>query len=296
MNVTKFLPNNITSKFARQILVAQKHSPQVLFGVGVVSGITSTVLACRATLKLDEVLAESEGKEAKAKSCLENENIPYDVSDYNKDMAIIKVRSVARVVALYGPAIGTGALAVSCFAGGQVVLNKRNVGLTAAYAGLDKGFKEYRERVQKELGLDKELELRYGTEDVEVADEAGKTTTVKKVSRNAGRSQYARFFDEYTKNFQKIPEYNKIFITTQQNYANDLLKARGHLLLNDVYDMLGMDRSTAGCVVGWVIGNGDNFVDFGLYENNEAARDFINGREACVLLDFNVDGVIYDLI
>ena len=50
-------------------------------------------------------------------------------------------------------------------------------------------------------------------------------------------------------------------------------------------------------VVGWVLGNGDNCIDFGIWDSaNEKARDFVNGREGAILLDFNVDGVIYDLI
>jgi hypothetical protein len=64
--------------------------------------------------------------------------------------------------------------------------------------------------------------------------------------------------------------------------------------------MLGIDRSKAGSVVGWVItkeGTGDNFIDFGVFDgDNPRARDFVNGREGSILLDFNVDGVIYDKI
>ncbi len=297
MNITKFVPNAVTTRFARQLLIAQKNSPQILFGLGVVSGVTSTVLACRATLKLDSVLAEAEEVEQKAKLALESlDDEKYSVSDYNKDLAITKVRTVAKIAALYGPAVGVAAISVACFAGGQVVLNKRNASLMAAYGALDKGFKEYRKRVEEQLGVDKEKELRYATEETTVKTEDGKTKKVQSVT-DKSPSIYAKFFDEYTKNWQPEPEYNRIFIRAQQNYANDLLNARGHLFLNEVYDMLGIERSSAGCVVGWLKGaGGDDYVDFGVFSDDPVHRDFVNGREASILLDFNVDGTIYNRI
>ena len=113
-----------------------------------------------------------------------------------------------------------------------------------------------------------------------------------------GISQYARFFDEGCIGWTKNAEYNKMYLLQQQSYANDMQRARGHLFLNDVYDLLGMPRSKAGQVVGWIYDEanpmGDNFVDFGLQLERNA--NFINGYERCVLLDFNVDGNILDRI
>jgi hypothetical protein len=52
-------------------------------------------------------------------------------------------------------------------------------------------------------------------------------------------------------------------------------------------------------MVGWIDGgDGDGYVDFGIYDiaavNNR--REFINGYEPSIILDFNVDGVIWDKI
>jgi hypothetical protein len=84
----------------------------------------------------------------------------------------------------------------------------------------------------------------------------------------------------------------------QQQYANDLLHARGYVFLNDVYDMLGIDRTKEGQIVGWVYNKnnevGDNFVDFGILETNRETED--GSYEPAILLDFNVDGNILDLI
>jgi hypothetical protein len=75
-----------------------------------------------------------------------------------------------------------------------------------------------------------------------------------------------------------------------------MLKARGHLFLNEVYDSLGMPRSEAGAVVGWIMGAGDDYVNFGvLIDNDMCIVDFFYADDE-ILLDFNVDGVIFDKI
>ncbi len=104
---------------------------------------------------------------------------------------------------------------------------------------------------------------------------------------------YARFFDETSTQWSKESEYNFTFLRCQQNWFNDLLKMRGYVILNDVYERLGLMPTSAGAVVGWVLdGEGDSYIDFGIFRDDERVHDFVNGRENSVLLDFNVDGLI----
>ena len=107
-------------------------------------------------------------------------------------------------------------------------------------------------------------------------------------------SQYARFFDETCPSWSKNSEANLMFLKLQQQFANDMLKARGVLYLNEVYAMLGIPRTKAGQVVGWKYDlenpSGDNYVDFGIFD--EKNKSFVNGFERSILLDFNVDGII----
>jgi hypothetical protein len=107
-------------------------------------------------------------------------------------------------------------------------------------------------------------------------------------------SMYAKFFDETCMGWTKDAEANKFFLLCQQNYANDKLKKYGWLVLNEIYDMLGMPRTKAGQCVGWYYDEdnpvGDNYVDFGIFEDHNIS--FINGIENKALLDFNVDGDI----
>lgn len=294
----------ITSKAGRKILVVQKHSPAIMFGAGLVGVVATAVLASKATLKLEDKLDEALDNIALAKRVAKHEESHEDSDPHKierkkqRDIAGIYIKSSFGIIKLYAPAVAVGTLSVAALTGSHVVLTRRNVGLTAAYAALEKGFDDYRQRVRDELGEEKDRQFRYKTETVEIVEETETGPQTSQVVRVApdGHSVYARFFDEYCQSWSKQPEYNHLFLRCQQNYANDLLRSRGHIFLNEVYDMLGIERSKAGAVVGWLLSkDGDNFVDFGIFDgDNPRARDFVNGREGSILLDFNVDGVIFD--
>jgi hypothetical protein len=291
----RFVPEVIGRTIARNNLQLQKASPQVLLGVGIVGMVGSTVLACRATLKVDTVLDEAKSKLDLAKN-LEHED--YSEKDRSRDISLIYFQSGVKVARLYAPAIIVGVASIYALRTSHGILTRRNLALTAAYSALETGFDQYRARVVEKYGEDEDRNLRYGSREVEIVDP--ETKKKKKVTRVGleDPSIYARFFDSYSPSWNKEPEYNLVFLKCQQNYANDLLRARGHVFLNEVYDLLGIPRSKAGAVVGWLLspdGSTDNFVNFGVFDGREqVARDFVNGLEGAILLDFNVDGVIYD--
>jgi hypothetical protein len=293
----KLVPEAISRTVARNSLLLQKSSPQVLFGVGVVGMVGTTVLACRATLKMDTVLDEAKDKLETAKTL---EHPEYSEKDRGRDVSLIYFQTGVKVVKLYAPAVIVGGLSIAALTSSHRILTRRNAALTVAYSALDKGFREYRARVVDKYGEEEDQNFRYGTRQVQIEDEDGKKKVVTRVATDVDPSIYARFFDSYSPSWSKEPEYNMIFLKCQQNYANDLLRSRGHVFLNEVYDMLGLPRSKAGAVVGWLLspnGETDNFVNFGVFDGRDGpARDFVNGIEGSILLDFNVDGVIYDKI
>ena len=288
----------------------EKHSPEILMGVGVVGVVATTVTACRATMKLNDILDECTETRDKIKSVQENPAYDdrYSDEDAQKDLTINYVQTGVKIAKLYAPSVALGVLSVGCLVGSHSVMQKRNAALSAAYLTVDKSFKEYKQRVIDRVGEEVEKEIRYGIKAEEVVetvtDEDGNETTVTETVKMMDPnlySDYARFFDEASPYWQKDPEYNLVFLKAQQQYANDLLRAKGRLFLNDVYDMLGIEKTKAGQIVGWVYDpenpNGDNFVDFGIYDmSKERVRAFVNGYEATILLDFNVDGNIWDLM
>lgn len=311
-NMKKFkLPASATRTINRAAFKIRKHSPEILVVSGIVGAVTSTVMACKATTKIDEVITESKEHVDMTKKYVEDNGFTekYTETDYKKDLTIMYTQRGLKLAKLYAPAVILGTVSITAILAGHNILRKRNVALAAAYATVDKGFKEYRGRVIERFGEELDKELKYNIkakeiDEIKINEKTGKEEVVKKAINVADPntySDYARLFDDGCLGWSKDPEYNLMFLKDQQRYANDRLKAKGSLFLNEVYDMLGIPRTKAGAVVGWIFDekhpNGDNFVDFGIYDlNNKKTRDFVNGYERTILLDFNVDGVIYDKI
>lgn len=306
----KFM-NSVTRTLNKARFQIKKHSPEILIVAGIAGVVTSAVMACKATTKINDILDQTKEEVGKVNDALDNEKISEDVyskEDAKKDLAIIYIQTGVKLAKLYGPSLILGALSITSILASNNILRKRNVALAAAYATIDNSFKEYRSRVIERFGKDLDRELKYNIKAKEISettvDENGKETTVTKtvpVVESEEPSDYARFFCEGCAGWTKDPEMNLVFLKQQQNWANELLKTRGHLFLNEVYDMLGIERSKAGQVVGWVYDETnpdcDNYVDFGIYDiYNERKRAFVNGWERSILLDFNVDGDIYSLL
>lgn len=296
----------VTSAVNTATIKVKKHSPEILIVAGVVGTVASAVMACKGTTKLSTVLEEHKKDVNAVHECSENEEIKADYSqeDAKKDLTIIYAQTGVKLVKLYAPAIALGALSITSIVASNNILRKRNVALAAAYATVDKSFKEYRNRVVERFGEQVDKELKYDIkakkfEETVKDPETGKEKKVKSTVNVANAdSGYARFFDETCKGYEKDTQYNLLMLRGQQQYANDLLHARGYVFLNDVYDMLGIDRTKEGQIVGWVYNKnnevGDNFVDFGILETNRETED--GSYEPAILLDFNVDGNILDLI
>jgi hypothetical protein len=296
----KLIPTSVSRAVGKQSLNLEKNAPNLLFAAGVVGMIGSTVLACRATLKLDAEVTKIEGDIVAADMIAENadkhNDQEYTEQEKAQDKAHAYTMGAIRIARLYGPSVVLGAASIACLTKSHNLLQQRNAALTAAYIAVERAFASYRERVVEKYGEEEDRNLRYDAEEVVFIDEKGKTTSELRVGPD-GASQYARFFDEYSSSWNHDPAINLLFLKSQQQYANDKLHARGHLFLNEVYEELGLGHTAAGSIVGWVISDvGDNFVDFGLFDAHAQMRDFVNGREGSVLMDFNVDGLIWDKI
>lgn len=305
---------DITTKVTRGLNKAgfqlKKHSPEILIVAGVAGAVTSAVMACKATTKLNDILEESKEQVDKIHEAIEHpENLPeeYTEEDGKKDLTIVYTQTAVKLLKLYGPSIVLGGLSITAILTSNNIMRKRNIAIAAAYTAVDKSFKDYRGRVVERFGKDLDRELRYNIkkEEVEetiVDEKTGKEKTVKKTIDVANEvSEFSKFFDDGCTGWTKDPELNLAFLLKQQAFANDKLKANGYLYLNEVYDMLGIPRTKAGQIVGWIYDEknpiGDNYVDFGIFDSNKVKnRDFVNGYERTILLDFNVDGNILNLM
>lgn len=293
------------------LLKIKKHSPEILLVSGIVGTVATTIIACKKTLKINDILEEkNETVKAIHEALNKKDDKIYNQDDANKDLTIVYAQTGMKLFGLYAPAIGLGVLSIGAIVSGHNILRKRNIAIAAAYAIVDRSFKNYRSNVVERFGQDVDQELRFNvkTKQIKEKDQNGKTVKkeIKEINIDEWHkdfSDYARFFDASCQGHTKDPEYNLMYLKQQQAYCNEILKSRGHLFLNEVYDILDIPRTKAGQVVGWLYDkngnnpNGDNYVDFGIYDKNyEPSRRFVNGCEYNILLDFNVDGVIYDKI
>lgn len=269
------LKNTVVRSAHRSSLVLKKHSPEILTGMGVVGIVGTAVLASKATLKLSDVIDKHENDMGTINYHVEN-NEHYDEKAALHDRTVVYTRTSVAVAKLYAPAMTMGVATAACFLGAHGIMKKRNVALAAAYKATEEAFNKYRERVMEAVGTEQELDIFNGVREEEVVGEDGKKKIVQVVDGPA--SPYSFIFDETRSEWRKDPQYNQVFLKCQQNMATDLLRTRGHLFLNEVLDMLGIERTPAGQQVGWLMGNGDDFVDFGLdYFESDDAKAFLAG-------------------
>ena len=289
------IKTSFTNTVGNSTLRIKKNSPHIFFAVGLVGVVGSTVLACRATLKLEAVVDEIRGEFGQIQR--RHEAKMMDESDYRNELMVAYVHGAQKMVKLYGPSAIVGGLSLAALTGSHIQLSQRNAALTAALTAVSNAYNEYRNRVRETIGEKKELAIYQGC--LEDSDELESAEKTGKVVNHA--SPYGRFFEPNNINWVNNMESNQYYIQCQQNWANDRLQSRGHIFLNELYDNLGFDATPAGAVVGWVKtkaqggpGDGDGFVDVGLFVPQNI--DFINGNARGCWLDFNVDGVVFELI
>lgn len=294
---------SVNGMASKTVMKLKKHSPEILVVAGIAGTVVSAVLACKATTKVAEILDETKGTLDTIHEGMETGAIngqEYTTEDGKKDTVVVYAQTGMKLAKLYAPAIILGTLSTTSILASNNILRKRNVALGAAYAAIDKSFKEYRGRVIERFGEQVDTELKYGIkakkfEEIEVDPETGKEKKVKKTVMVADpnlQSDYAVYFDSKSRNYETNPDYNRMFLKAQQAFANDKLQTRGHLFLNEVLDDLDLPRTPAGQIVGWTKDGPDGYVNFRIVEVERETED---GRhEPALLLDFNVEGNIWE--
>lgn len=283
----KYVPKAITRTAGRTLLKAQKNSPTLLFVAGVGGVVAATVLACRATLKVEDVITNTHDEMTNAEM-LRSRNQSTE-HEYNAQKRHIVLNGAFSITKLYGPALVVGVVSIGCLTKSHRQLTQRNAALTAAYVSLQNFLEGYRGRVREAIGEEKERDVYYASTPVELVQDT-ENGPVKVFGTAPGmRSPYATIFDDKNTMFQESAVFNQHLFRIQSEMLTNKLRAQGHLFLNEVYDRLGCPRTPTGQVCGWAIGDpkSDDFVEIRAFPMHDYHGSF--------MLDFNVGGHVLNM-
>ena len=293
------------------LLFAKAHAPEILVGSGI-AGFGATVYsACKATAKAHDIMDDRDS----AIGEIEDAFMPAD----QKEEAIEMTQKAAKrqIVKAYIPSATMGLASTALILGGFGMINNRLVATAAAYKALETGFDRYRENVRGEFGDETDWRMlnSISKEDMEKAQEERDLNRAieadnrrkalhHKKKYTAYQQIYSQIFDQYSDRWQRkwTPDQVMSYLRQKQREANDILRIRKHIFVNEVYDLLGLQRTAEGQVVGWIItkDNPNSYVDFGLDAiPPEKIRELYSverNEDIQIRLNFNPDGLIYTLI
>ena len=287
---------SITRAFGRTVLFVKSNAHAILTGVGVTGLVATAVVASKETLRIEPIIKDALDYKANADECLEIEF--YSRKAYVQEIVTIYSRTAGRLLRLYAPAIAIGSVSIAAILASHRIHIHREAGLVAAYTAANEAYSRYRGEVRTELGEEKELEIfnRSQTEVktvTEIDPETGEEVSVEK--RVAAK--YIAVFDRNSPYFRHDDDdANLTKVRIVQNFANDRLTINGHVFLNEIYDDLGLPRTKAGAVTGWIYDPnnlGDHQIQLGFDLDWRLVKpEGIDG----FIINPNVQGVILDYV
>ena len=301
----KINTKTLRKSFKKAQLTVRKHSPEILMVAGVIGTVAGAVMACKETLELEDVLDEckQEKMELKEQYAMCEE---YSEDALKKDQVKLTIKQAAKIVKLYAPSVIMEVTSIGVIFASNDIMRKRNASMAAAYATLNSMYKRYRQNVIESYGEEVDKDMRFGVkhEKVTEIDEDGNKVKIDARIVDLDNtalaiSDYSRFFQSGCKGFDASSgRYNLLYLKGIQAMFNNKLIADGYVMLNDVYRELGFDTIPEGWSIGWVYDEtnpiGDNYIDFGLYEARNKNQRAVNDWEPVILMDFNVDGNLYE--
>ena len=313
---------NIKGAFNTISFVVRKHAPEILLGAGTVGVIAGSVLACKATLKLESIIDDTKDMVECAHDIHDGkvkikEGEVYSDADLRTDIMKAYGVCAGKILRIYAPAVILGGLSIASFFASHNIMKRRYLEVGAALSAISTQFKGYRKRVADEFGEEKERQLYSGTTTKKIKEkvtdpETGKTKTVtKEVETPLDETPLDEtirvvFCQETSPEWTNDPEYCWCFLKNTQRFCNERLKAEGRIMLNDIRDELGLPKTKAGYRYGWKYEknnpDGDNMIDFGIREltvssdNSDEVNEIIKDNKYSKIyeLDFNCDGDVWE--
>ena len=294
MSIASVIPTigNLAAKIGFQIT---KHAPEILTYGGIATMGVGTGLAVKQSFRYMEKVTEPEMVHLyKIQETLDNSKT-YTTNDARHDRALVYSRLLVRTITHYALPLGVFAAGAAMVVSGHNIVSKRLAQSIAAYGALNTAYENLKNRLvaAAEDDFNQESYDHILETDV-VRDEQG----VIDRGRSVSSSPYTFVFDVSNPNYTGDQGQNDLFLSSTQNYLNDRLQARGHVFLNEVLEALGFEDTPEGALTGWVKnGEGDGYISFGVSGHwNERYDHETDVMTDDYILDFNVDGIIWDKI
>lgn len=225
----------------------KKHSSTILTAAGAAGVVGTSVLAVKATPKA--MLLLEDAKQSKG-----------------EELTPVEVVKVAWKP--YIPAVLTGMGTIACIVGINYLSAKNQATLMSAYALLERGYKEYQDKVSELYGEDGErnvkheiVKSKYNGEEIEDPDKM-------------------LFFDYYSMNFFESTMDN---VLRAESEFLKILEDRTYACVNEYYDILALPHVEFGYQLGWFDVESNDPYNVEELEFNYEMTKMDDGRECCII-------------
>ncbi len=243
--------------------IVKPYLPTIAVVGGSIAVLGGTFFACKATLHVDEVLAEHNASMEHIREVVEKlpEGKITD-NEIKKDKLRVYALTARKLTSLYAPAVGLTAAGFMAIFAGFGAIKKWHALAVSSVTALDKKFGDYRANVVKEYGADVDKELAGETVkgDKVLSTKVDKETGEEKdvvyeevVLENCVEDDFTRVFDCSNPKWDNTFVMNDNFIKTIIDWYKYRLggSAMDHVFLNMMLKEFGFPETGIGHFYGW---------------------------------------------
>lgn len=307
---------NVTRFFGNAVFALKQHSPEILLVAGIGGAIVGTVMACRATLKVNDILddAKQEIDEIHNREIVyvDDTNVTAVSTNTQQELTKAYVKTGWRLVKLYAGPVILMTASLASIVGSTDIYKQRSLNAASAFMAISESMKDMEKRIEEKYGPEEARALKYGIEEKtvqeEITDENGEIKTVEKVEKtiNSKYNPYVRIFKEGCKGWDSDPDMTLSYLKCTRETFSKLLRAHGHIMLNDVLAELGFPTTREGQSLGWYFDpknpkyqgkRVEELISFGIENVGDGGEsNFASGKCPFLILEFDCDGDIVDKV
>lgn len=278
-------------------LGTKRNAPELLLGLGLVTGTACVVMSSRASVKAVDINSALKKEKNKLEELINEEGLTE--AEAKETIAKMYGKYALSLAKEYAIPVGLYAITVLTIFKSYKIQKDRQIALSSALAACTAAYSTLLTKIRNgaAAGLTAK-EVVDGLEAKAVLDTETGEITYETTQGEMVKGLYTTRFDKYSPYWEKDKYQNLATLRSEQCWANDLLALQGYVFLNDIYSKLGLPRTKAGQSVGWIYqkngGVGDGFIDFGI-QDTEDLTDYGFCWNA-FNLEFNVDGDILHVL